>query len=247
MRSLLANIVSGFFYKKSLRDKVRTRIRYPKTRDYIRYVKNFAGKGKPCKIKTMVEYGTSNFVVVLNDKHVFKFPLKNDGKLVAERERRITESLRRFSTIKIPALKVIPYKDIVIRKYEFASGKSLTDIRPEIFVQHREHIAKQIAKFLYFVGKADPLEIRDLKKNPRDTPGYFYGWTHGDIWQNFILNPKTFNITFFINWDKVAFESILPSLRVASHHWEKFGYCGLDVDIMAEYARLFFTNYQRFV
>ena len=49
---------------------------------------------------------------------------------------------------------------------------------------------------LYVVGMADPKEIRDLKDNPNDKPGYLYGWFQGDIWQNFMLDENC-NITFF--------------------------------------------------
>lgn len=239
MRHLISNIVCGFIWKKSLRDKVRTRIRYPQTREYIRYVQKFARNMSKCKIKTMVGYGCSNFIVILNDKHVFKFPLLNDGKAVAMREKRIVDAFYGISPVKIPLMKIIPYKNIVIRKYEFANGKLLTSISPAKIAENREYIAKQIAKFLYVLAKSDPEEIRDLKNNPKDKPGFFYGWNHGDIWQNFMMDDK-FNVVFFIDWEMANFGSLLPSLRAASHHWDKFGYRGIIVDLMAEYSKLYF-------
>ena len=241
MRHLFANIICGFIWSKSLRDKVRTMIRYPQTREYVRYVRNFAKNMKQCKIKTTVGYGCKNFVVILNNKHVFKFPLLNDGREVAVREKRIVDAFYGISPIKIPLMKVIPYKNIYIRKYEFATGKLLTDIKPGVIAQHRNHIAKQIANFLYVVAKSDPKEIRDLKPNKNEKPGFLYGWNQGDIWQNFMLDDK-FNITFFIDWELTEFKTLKDGLYVASHNWDKFGYRYIVVDIMEEYARLYFKN-----
>lgn len=223
-----------------MRDKVRTMIRYPQVWEYIEYVRWFARNMKQRKIKTTVGYGCKNFVVILNDKHVFKFPLMNDGRDTAYREKRIVDTFRKISPIKIPAMTVIPYKDIVIRKYEFAYGKLLSDFDPRVIAAHRVHIANQIAKMLYVVGKSDPTEIRDLKPNPKEKPGYLYGWFQGDIWQNFMLDEKTFDITFFIDWEDTQFQSFMSALYVASHNWDKFGYKYVIVDIMAEYTRLYF-------
>ena len=242
MRHLISNIVCGFIWKKSLRDKVRTMIRYPQVHDYVRYVRKFARNMPKRKIRTTVGYGCKNFVVILNNKHVFKFPLLNDGKAAAIREKRIVDAFYGISPIKIPLMKVIPYKNIYIRKYEFAPGALLTDVKPEIVLQHSGHIAKQIANFMYVVGKADPVEIRDLKPTSNEKPGYLYGWSQNDLWQNFMLDTKTFDITFFIDWENAAFTSFLPTLRVGSHNWDKFGYQGWIVDVMNEYTKLYFQQ-----
>ena len=241
MRHFISNIVGSFIWKKSLRDKVRTMIRFPQTREYVRYVRLFAKNMKQRKIKTLVGYGCSNFIVILNNKHVFKFPLLNNGYDVAVREKRIVDAFYGISPVKIPLMKIIPYKDIYVRKYEFANGTLLTDVKPKVIAQHREHIAKQIAEFLYIIGKNDPVEIRDLKPNVNDKPGFLYGWNHGDIWQNFMID-KNFNITFFIDWESAGFGSLIPLLSAASHHWDKFGYRGLIVDVMAEYSKIYFKK-----
>lgn len=241
MRHLISNIVCAFIAKKSLRDKVRTMIRYPQTHEYIRYIRQLSRNMKKRKIKTMVGYGCKNFVIILNDKRVFKFPLLNDGKDVAIREKRIVDAFYDISPIKIPKMKIVQYKNIYIREYEFAAGTLLTDFSPKTIALHRLDIAKQIANFLYVIGKSDPKEIRDLKQNPDEKPGFLYGWFQYDIWQNFMLD-KNFNITFFIDWEQAAFCDFKPSLITASHNWDKFGYRGLIVDLMAEYSKLYFQN-----
>ena len=242
MRHLISNIICGFIWSKRLRDKVRTRIRFPQTRDYVRYVRKFARNMEQRKIRTLVGYGCKNFIVILNNKHVFKFPLLTDGKDVSIREKRIVDAFYGISPIKIPLLKVIPYKNIYIRKYEFAKGTLLTDVSPKVIAEHSEHIAKQIAKFLYVIGKQDPVEIRDLKPNQSDKPGFLYGWCQDDIWQNFMLDTKTFDITFFIDWENTKFTDFRPSLYVSSHNWDKFGYRSIMINVIAEYAKLYFKK-----
>ena len=115
MRHFISNIVCGVIWSKRLRDKVRTRIRFPQTRDYVRYVRRFAKNMKHRKIRTLVGYGCKNFIVILNNKHVFKFPLLNDGKEISIREKRIVDAFYGISPIKIPLVKVIPYKNIYVR------------------------------------------------------------------------------------------------------------------------------------
>jgi len=242
MRHFISNVICGFIWSKKLRDLVRTRIRFPQTRDYVRFVRRFAKNMKQCKIKTLVGYGCKNFVVILNDKHVFKFPLLTDGKEIALREKRIVDAFYGISPIRIPLMKIIPYKDIYVRKYEFAHGTLLTDVKPSVVAEHQKHIAKQIANFLYVVGMADPVEIRDLKDDMDAKPKFLYGWFQHDIWQNFMLDTKTFDITFFIDWEQTAFEDFIPALETCSHNWDKFGYRGMMVNIMAEYAKLYFNQ-----
>ena len=238
MHHFLSNVIALLIPNKTLRDKVRVMIRYPQTLSYIWYVRKYAGKSGS-KIKTRVGRGCRNFVVILNDKYVFKFPLFTDGREIAYREKRILEALMPISPIKIPKMEIIHYKDIVVRKYEFANGTLLSDVAPAVVSANRAYIARQFANMLCVVGKADPKEIRDLKDNPKDKPGFLYGWFQGDIWQNFMLDDKC-NITYFIDWEDTKFQSFMPALRVATRTWEKRGYQYLGIDVLAEYSKLYF-------
>ena len=242
MRHLISNIVGWLIPDKALRDKVRTMIRYPQTRKYIKYVRQYAKNMSKCKIKTRVGYGCSNFIVILNDKWVFKFPLLDNGVASSVREKRIVDAFQHISPIKIPQIELLKFDNMIVRKYEFAKGKLLTEVDPNIIAKNREHIAKQIANFLYVVGKSDPKEIRDLKADPAAKPDFLYGWFQGDVWQNFMLDPKTMNINFFIDWEDAGFKDFKKALRAASHHWDKFGYRGIIVDSMAEYAKLYYQQ-----
>ena len=242
MRHFLSNIIAGVIWKKSLRDKVRTMIRFPQTHIYTRFVRSLARDGGKCKIKTAVGYGCKNWIVILNNKRVFKFPLLTDGQEIALREKRITDTFSKISPIKIPAMKIINFNGVYVREYKFATGKLLTDVPPQTILQNSMHIAKQLANFLYVIGQSDPKELRDLKPESSAKPGYMYGWFQGDIWQNFMLDEKTFDITYFLDWEGTNFEDFRTSLRIASHNWDKFGYKGIIVDVIAEYSKLYMSS-----
>ena len=240
----ISNVLSAFIWKKTLRDKVRVMIRYPRTFDYIRYVRKCASD-KKCNITTHVGRGCRNFIVILNKKHVFKFPLFTDGRDVAQREQRITDVFENISPIKIPKMKIISYKGVAVRRYDFANGVLVSDIDPLVFGTHRDYVAKQIANFMFAIGESDPVELRDLKPTPNAKPEYLYGWFHGDIWQNFMLDPKTFDITYFIDWEDTKFQSFMPGLCVATRTWEKRGYMYMGITVLSEYSKLYLKKHKK--
>ncbi len=239
-RHLLSNIVCGFVPGKARRDMIRVRLRY-NTRAYVRFVRQYFG-GAKIPLKTCVGYGCSNFIVLAGSQYAFKFPLTDDGAMRALRELRITSALRKYTTFKIPEMEIIKWNNIAVRKYEFFPGVTLNEIPPHIALEKRHHIARQIALFLYQVGMANPAAIRDLRPEKAGRPGFLYGWFHNDIWQNFILDPTTLDIVGFIDWELATYGSFAYGLYMADHHWDKFGYRGIVVDVMAEYARLYYDD-----
>lgn len=236
----LSNIICAFIPNKSRRDLMRVRLRY-NTREYVKFVRSHLGNDK-IKLSTCVGYGCSNFIVLAGGRYAFKFPLLDDGRERALRELRITNALRKHTHFKIPQMEVIEWNNIVVRKYEFFPGVVLSEIPPQIALENRHHIADQIALFIYEIGRADPVSIRDLKPRKNDKPGFMYGWFHNDIWQNFILDPETLNIVGFIDWEVAIFGPFDVGLYMADHHWDKFGYRGMVVDVMHSYAKLYYAN-----
>lgn len=239
-RHLISNIVCGVIPKKSTRDLVRVKIRY-NTRQYVDFVREYLGN-TDIKLTTCVGYGCSNFIVLAGGRYAFKFPLLDDGAERALRELRITTALRPYTTFKIPEMEIIRWNNMAVRKYEFFPGVVLSEVPPKIALAKRHHIAKQIALFIYQIGCADPKDIRDLKPKKTSRPEYLTGWFHNDIWQNFILNPKTLDIVGFIDWEVAAFTPFQAGLYMADHHWDKFGYRGLVVDVLAEYSKLYYGD-----
>jgi len=129
----------------------------------------------------------------------------------------------------------------LVRRYDFVHGKLLCDFAPSEIYAHQEKIAKQLAEFMYKIGRADPAEIRDLKPDPNAVPGYMYGWFHNDIGNNCMLDDDM-NIVGFIDCDKTAFCDFRTSLPYANHHWDKHGFKGLMVHTLYEYSKLYFAH-----
>ena len=243
MRHFIANMIALWMPTRVLRDRVRVRIRYPWVPNYVKWVRNYArAHNIPPKMKICVGFGSKNYVIILNKQYVFKFQLRDPDIKNIYREKRIVDTFQKISPIKTPGVELIDIGDTIVRKYDFVQGSTLVDLKASDVLKHRAKIAKQIANFLYVVGRADPKELRDLKPDPRAKPGFLYGWFHGDIWQNFMLDPKTFDVIYFIDWEESGFKDFRPSLRDTAHHWERYKYVGLIVDCVAEYAKLYFGN-----
>lgn len=240
IRKILANIICGFVPNKSRRDLLRVRLRY-NTRPFVKFVRDYIGDPN-ARITTCVGYGCTNFIVLVDSRYAFKFPLLDDGSARAMRELRITDALRRHTSFKIPHMDVIPWNGISVRRYEFFPGVVLGELSRSVVLRNRYHLARQIAQFMYEIGRADPVSIREFKPVKTARPHYLYGWFHNDIGQNFILNPDTLDIVGFIDWETVIFGPFDVGLYMADHHWDKLGYRGLMVDVLHAYSDLYYSS-----
>ena len=242
-RRLFADIVCGFIPSKQARSKVRTILRYPSSRGYIKWVRNWAKKnaGGVKKLKVAFGVGCKNLVVILNDEHVFKFALTTNGAAAAIREKRIMDAFRKITPIPMPEMELIDWRGITIRRQDFMKGKLLGDFEPSYVLKNRTKIATQLANFLHVIGTADPKEIADLKPKNAKKSGYLYGWFHNDIGQNFMMDDQL-NIIGFIDWENTEFCDWKTTLYGAERHWDKNGYRGLMVDVMSEYSKMFYAG-----
>ncbi len=243
-RRTFANFISGFIPSQKLRRKVRTVLRYPSAKTYLRWVQNWAKKndGGVKKLSIAFGVGCQNMVAILNQKHVFKFSLKDDGHAASVREMRIMDAMRKISPIPMPEMELIEWNGITIRRQEFFTGKMICDFTPAEVDKNRHKLAKQLAHFIYTIGQSDPVALRDLKQKKTAKPDYLYGWFHNDIGQNFMMDDD-FNITGFIDWENAEFCDFRPTLYYAERHWDKNGYKGLMVDVMAEYSKMYYAQY----
>ena len=203
MKKVLVNILCWFIPFKSLRKRVRLSFSVP-VRQYVNFAKSFSSSKHP-RIKLVYGYRCVNLVVIVDDKFVFKFPRDNDGWDIATREKRITDALRSVSPIKIPEMEIIDFNGIAVRKYECIKGIGFHSLDDATQNAHADKIAKQLAMFLYKVGIADPASIRDLKPSKVARPSIMCGWNQNDLWDNFILNPKTYDVVAVIDWEGAAF------------------------------------------
>ena len=230
MRKVFANIISGFIPWRKLRHRVRARLRIP-MRKYLRFVKSFSTARHP-NVQCVFGHRCVNFVVVLDNKYVFKFPIRNNGYAIATREKRITDALRPISPIKIPKMEIFDCDGVAVRRYEYIHGVGYHALDEKTKVAIVGKIAKQLAKFLYVVGTADPREIRDLKPHRTDRPRMMHGWNNTDLWDNFILNPKTFDVIAFIDWEGAAFNDFYVFFTSGTHQ------DGLKQALLCEYLKL---------
>ena len=242
-RRLVSNIVCGFIPNQKTRSRVRVVLNNPSIKAHIKFVRRWADEncGGVQKLKLDFGVGCHNLVVLLNDKYVFKFFLVPGRESRAYHEERVVAALRDISPIRLPKMELIRYGDTVLRLYEFVPGKMLTDFDASYINQNRDKIARQLANFMYVIGCADPAALRDLKPTPDATPDFMYGWFHNDIGNNCILDDDL-NIVGFIDCEKACFCDFKSSLTNAEHFWDKKGYYGLMVSVLAEYAKLYYGS-----
>ena len=238
----LANVICAFVPTKRLRSRVRIFLMYPVAFSYVRFVRRWAAEncGGVKRLSIAFGVGCRNLIVLLNDTYAFKFLLvKRENP--ALREYQIVNALRRVSPLISPKMEIIRWGDVLVRKYDFVHGKLLCDFTPSQISAAQPKIAKQLAEFMYKIGRADPAAIRQFKPNPSASPDFMYGWFHNDIGNNCMLDSDM-NIVGFIDSDKTAFCDFRISLPNAAHHWDKHGFKGLMVNVLYEYSKLYFAN-----
>jgi len=197
-------MVCGLVYDKDRRKRLRVVLNSPMS-EYIKFIRHDTGIARP-KIKTFVGYQARSLIIGVNDKWVYKFPLRRDNyRQLAVCEERILNALAPISPIYAPPVQLLDWRDMIVRKYAFVPGVSLRRAPRELIMKNLTHIAAQVANFMYVIGTADPDEIRDLKPRANMRPGYACGWCQGDICDNFMIDLDTMTVTAFIDWEDAAF------------------------------------------
>lgn len=204
LRRFLSNIICGCVYNKDKRKQLRVVLNSP-MRSYIKFIKkNIDGPIK--KIKTFVGYQARNLLISVNDEYIYKFPLRrSNSNELAIREKRILDALGPISPVYISPVDIYEHNGEIVRRYKFSHGTQLRQMPVDVALQNVDVLAPQIARFLYIIGCADPQEIRDLKPDVNALPGYMYGWCHGDIGDNFMVNMDTMQIVTFFDWEDAEF------------------------------------------
>ena len=234
MKKLLISILCIFVPGRHRRGALRVQLNYP-IRRWTKFAKSFSTARYP-RAKYTYGFRCANFVVKIDDKYVFKFPLGDDGYAIATREKRITDALRPISPIKIPKMEIVEFEGVAVRKYECINGIGFHALDRKTQNAHVDKIAKQLAKFLYVVGMVDPREIFDLKDNKNDKPSVMHGWNQNDLWDNFIMDPKTFDVIALIDWEDAGFNDFYKSF---------VGGTGNDkakVALLREYLKLYLSE-----
>lgn len=165
-------------------------------------------------IKLFTGFSGRNLVFIVGDKYVYKFIHKQGVKNIERREYDIATALAGVSPIPlvVPTLLNTPYG--IVRRYDFAPGitlRRLIEKSPKLYEQNKEYLGQQIANFMYEIARYNPVEISKYERGytPRNVklkqPGYMYGWYHGDIGDNFMIDPKTMRITAIIDLESMTY------------------------------------------
>lgn len=216
----MAGSVRRFFNNiicSTIRDKeTRRRIRVVLNSDMLsnlRFIRR--DLGVPLRrIRTYVGYRASNLLISVNDKYIYKFALRRDNSdELAMREYRVVNCLGKISPIYVPPVTILKHNGHLVRKYEYIHGVQLRKCTPEWVAAHTDELAPQCARFMYEMGVADPIEIRDLKPSPDAKTGYCYGWTQGDLCDNFLIDTDTARVVAIIDWEDCMFGDFTHQLK----------------------------------
>lgn len=204
IRHFITNVICSFIYNKDERKRLRVVLNSP-VLEYMKFIKHDTGFRRP-RFRTFVGYQARSLIMGVNNKWVYKFPLRRDNyRELALREKRIVDVLAAVSPIHVPTVELLEWNHRLVRKYEFIRGKSMRRISPELIKQNMQQLAAQVAGFMYTIGQSDPAEIRDLKPDPAAKPGYMFGWCQGDIYDNFMVDTDTMRVVAFIDWEDAEF------------------------------------------
>lgn len=200
IRHFFSNLICGLIPNQSRRKHVRV-ILNSDVGAYKKFIRHDLG-GEKLRIRTAVGFRAKNLIIIANDKFVYKFPLRNrESNAMSVREKRVVDVFKRISPIYIPGVELLKFKDDYVRKYEYINGLRFDQMSDDDINANMDIWATQIAEFLYTIGMSDPKSIRDLRPDDAAQPHPFYGWYHGDIDSNFMIDAKTKKIIAIIDWE----------------------------------------------
>lgn len=199
IRHFFSNMVCGLIANKARRKKVRVLLNSD-LRAYIKFIRSDLGAVR--KIRTAIGYGAQNLIIIANDKWVYKFPLcKSNPNEIALREKRIVDAFSVISPIYVPSVSLLRLGNILVRKYEYISGRTFGQMRDADIMANIDAWSDTLAQFVYALAKSDPSDISDLKPQNAQPQKTFYGWCHGDFAGNFMIDTKTHKIIAMIDWE----------------------------------------------
>jgi hypothetical protein len=208
-------MVCGLIYNQDTRKRVRAALNSPLV-GLLVFIKRDCGIKHP-KFKIITGFRGRNLLIKVNDRYIYKYPTQqcNFAPNIEVRERDITKELAKISPIYIPVPTLLKYNNKLIRRYDVVDGISLRQLikKGKIYEENKKYLAHQVAYFLYVIAKYDPKSLYKYKDKPDEKPGFMYGWHHCDLLDNFMINPNTFKLTAFIDWEEVGFGDFSKDLQ----------------------------------
>gem|GEM_PF-5741584 len=139
-------------------------------------------------------------------------------------------------------MELITWNGITIRRFEYVSGKQITDFNPnKISEDNRKKIASQLANFIWDIQQYDPPELEDCK--PRSAPPHDFvtGWTHSDLATNFLLDDD-FNVVAVIDWEDTYWIDARYGFAKLNKSLDRRGYYGIFMNTIFDYMLEFITK-----
>lgn len=208
----LANVVCAFIYNDLCRKKVRAVINSPYL-EWRRFVRIDSGMPR-ARIRLSTGFSGRNLIFMVGNKYVYKFIHKQGIRGIEQREYDIATALADASPVPLAVPTLLKTPHGLVRRYDFADGvtlRTLAEKYPELYDKNKEYLAREIANFMYEIAQQNPATIEKHKIGyaPKGTklsaPGYMYGWYHGDIGDNFMIDPTTCRVTCIIDLESMAY------------------------------------------
>ncbi len=159
-----------------------------------------ATKPELCKKKMKLAKGGGSLAFIFDETEVYRVrKTLSEATTIfprLEREKRITDALRRYLPVAIPKITIIKGRKFIFYKTSFIPGVILANLPKKVLNRHSDKIAGQLAVFLRKLHSANPKSIADLT-----TPDKTRHWCHTDLCSNVLINPETFEITGVIDWE----------------------------------------------
>ena len=203
IRHFIAHVICGMIPGQATRRRVRAILK-SNWRECIQIIENDIGY-RPRNIRRLVGHRGRYLVVTVDDKYVYKFPIRNRNYCeMCMREKKITDAWRYVSLLHIPQMNVINHICTYVRRYEFIRGAQMPDVSPNEIREHIDVLAPQIAQFIYDIAASNPGQIASMRDITAE-PGFMRGWFHNDICDNFIFDRRTYKIIAIIDWEDARF------------------------------------------
>jgi hypothetical protein len=200
-------MICGLIYSQKVRKRVRATLNSPFV-SLLFFIRKDTNTKFP-RFKIITGFRGSNLLIRANDKYIYKYSVRkcDIAKDIEVREFDITSELSKVSPIFIPVPTLLNFNNEILRRYDVVHGMSLRELikNKKVYDKYKKYLAQQVAFFLYTIAKYDPKSLKKYKAKANDKPGFFYGWHHCDILDNFMMDKKTFKITSFIDWEETAF------------------------------------------
>ena len=178
--------------------------------------------------------GSIVFIIGNDTFKVRKFSYESKEFTRFDHEKRITDAIRPFCTIKIPNITFFDSDGFTFYETPKIAGKMLVDLPSQKIKKYQKQISKQLAQFIYEKSFANPPEIADLRGKIQKG----FSWNHGDMCSNIMIDPKTMVITGIIDWEWAGYSDIENEFFGLVRVRKKMQKIGLDKSTRNEYQKI---------